>query len=80
MKNKNMWTKIRFKDEEMYSNCYIPAISHVAISQLPLSRQLMVVWLPLYPLSQTREAFDPYVVVEKSKEPLTTFEGISQSK
>jgi hypothetical protein len=80
MKNNNMWTKSHLKDEEMHSYCCIPLISHVAISQLPLSRQLMVVWLPLYPLSQTREEFDPYVVVEKNKEPLTTFEGISQSK
>jgi hypothetical protein len=68
------------KDEDIYNNCNIPLIAHVGISQLPMSRQLIVVWLPSYPLSQTTEAFDPYVVVEKCKVPLTTFEGVSQSK
>jgi hypothetical protein len=52
---------------------------HVAVSQLPVSRQLIVEWLELYPVSQAIEALDPNVVVVKVTAPFVTFAGEPQS-
>jgi hypothetical protein len=40
----------------------------------------MAAWLASYPVSQTRDALDPNVVVVKFKAPFVTFEGVPQSE
>jgi hypothetical protein len=52
---------------------------HVGVSQLPVSRQPIVAAFASYPLSQTREAFDPYVVVVNVKVPSLTVNEDPQS-
>jgi hypothetical protein len=53
---------------------------HVDVSQLPVSRQVSVALVVSYPVSQTREAFDPYVVVVNVTLPLLTVKEEPQSE
>jgi hypothetical protein len=53
---------------------------HVDVSQLPVSRQPSDALVVSYPVSQTREAFDPYVVVVNVTLPLLTLKEEPQSE
>jgi hypothetical protein len=55
-------------------------IVHVDVSQVPVSRQLSVALVVSYPVSQTREALDPYVVVVNVTFPLLTLKEEPQSE
>jgi hypothetical protein len=57
----------------------LPLMVHVGVSQLPVSRQPIVAVFASYPVSQTRVAFDPYVVVVNVNAPLLTVSEEPQS-
>jgi hypothetical protein len=61
-------------------NKEIPLMVHADVSQLPVSRQPSDALVVSYPVSQTREAFDPYVVVVNVTLPLLTVKEEPQSE